>query len=176
MKTKRILVLTILIIVSLSTFAQKDPVDRLFEKYGGKEGFTTVYISGKMFSMMSDMQTADEELKETVSNIESIKILAVEDDSLVDPNLNFYEEVIEDLTLDEYEELMVVKEKDQDVKFLVKERNDEIIELLLLVGGKGNNAMISIRGIINLKNISKISKSINAAGIENLEEIDKKDK
>jgi hypothetical protein len=80
-----------------------------------------------------------------------------------------------ELSLDEYEELMVVKEKDQDIKFLVKEKEDEIVELLLVIGGERNNTLISIRGIIDLKSISRLSKSLNVQGLDELEKIDEKD-
>ncbi len=69
---------------------------------------------------------------------------------------------------------MVIKEKDQDVKFLINEKDGKIIELLLIAGGKDENVLISIKGNINLKNISKLSKSMNINGLEHLEEIDKK--
>ena len=177
MKTNKVIINAfILIMISLSAFAQKDPVDKLFEKYSGKDGFTTVLISSKMFSIFSDMETGDDEINKMISNIESIKILATEDESLIDPDINFYKEIMDELSLDEYEELMVVKEKDQDVKFLVKEKEDVIVELLLVIGGKENNALISIRGIIDLKSISRLSKSMNIEGLEKLEEIDKNEK
>ena len=173
MKTNRVIINAfILIMISVTAFAQKNPVDKLFEKYSGKDGFTTVLISSKMFSMISDMKAMDDEFNETMSNIESIKILTTEDDSLIDPNVNFYKELEKDLSWDEYEELMVVKEKDQDIKFLVKEKKEVIVELFMVVGGEGNNALISIRGNIDLKNISKLSKSMNIEGFEKLEGVD----
>ena len=177
MKTNRVIINAfILIMISLSAFAQKDSVDKLFEKYSGKDGFTTVLISSKMFSMFSDMETGDDEINNMLSNIKSIKILTTEDESLIDPDINFYKEIMDELSLDEYEELMVIKEKDQDIKFLVKEKEDIIVELLMVIGGKGNNALISIRGIIDLKSISRLSKSMNIEGLEKLEEIDEKEK
>ncbi|NQU82098.1 MAG: DUF4252 domain-containing protein [Bacteroidetes bacterium] len=176
MKTNRVIVNAfILIMISLSAFSQRNPVDKLFEKYGGKDGFTTILISSKMFSMFSDMEAGDDDINKMIKNIESIKILTTEDESLLDPGINFYKEIMNELSLDEYEELMVVKEKDQDIKFLVKEKEDVIVELLLVIGGERNNALISIRGIIDLKSISKLSKSMNIEGLEKLEEIDKKE-
>lgn len=176
MKTNRVIVNAfILIMISLSAFSQRNPVDKLFEKYGGKDGFTTVFISSKMFSMFSDMEAGDDDINKMIKNIESIKILTTDDESLLDPGINFYKEIMNELSLDEYEELMVVKEKDQDIKFLVKEKEDIIVELLLVIGGKGNNSLISIRGIIDLKSISKLSKSMNIEGLEKLEEIDEKE-
>lgn len=176
MKTNRVIInVFILIMISLSAFSQKNPVDKLFEKYGGKDGFTTILISSKMFSMFSDMEAGDDEINKMIKNIESIKILTTEDESLLDPGINFYKEIMNELSLDEYEELMVVKEKDQDIKFLVKEKGDIIVELLLVIGGEGNNALISIRGIIDLKSISRLSKSLNVQGLDELEKIDEKE-
>lgn len=176
MKTNRVIFNAfILIMISLSAFSQKNPVDKLFEKYGGKDGFTTIIISSKMFSMFSDVEAGDDEINAMIKNIESIKILTTDDESLLDPGINFYKEIMDELSLDEYEELMVVKEKDQDIKFLIKEKEDIIVELLLVIGGKGNNALISIRGIIDLKSISRLSKSLNVQGLDELEKIDEKE-
>ena len=152
--------------------AQNTPVDNLFEKYSGKDGFTSIYITSYMFSMFSDLETDDPEFDELVKNLKAIKILAT--DSSFVGNVNFYKEIMDKLPKEQYKELMVIKEKDQDVKFLVNEKNGKIIELLLIAGGKEDNALISIQGNIDLKNISKLSKSIKIDGLENLEKIDKK--
>ena len=71
-----------------------------------------------------------------------------------------------------YEELMVVKKKGQDVKFYILKEGKKISELLMIVGGDEDNALISIQGDIDLKTISKLSKTMNIDGMENLEEID----
>ncbi len=49
----------------------------------------------------------------------------------------------------------------------------EIRELLLIAGGKDSNVLISIQGLINLKTISKLSKSMKVEGLEHLDQIDK---
>jgi len=176
MKTNRVIFNAfILVMISLNAFAQRNPVDKLFEKYSGKDGFTTILISSKMFSMFSDMEAGDDDVNKMIKNIESIKILTTDDESLLDPGINFYKEIMDELSLDEYEELMVIKEKDQDIKFLIKEKEDIIVELLLVIGGEGNNTLISIRGIIDLKSISRLSKSMNIQGLDELEKIDEKD-
>jgi len=169
---KKSILLFSMILFSLFLKAQNTPVDQLFDKYSGKEGFTSVYITSYMFSMFSNLETDDPEFDELVKNLKAIKILAT--DSSYTGNVNFFKEIIDKLPKDQYKELMVIKEKDQDVKFLVNEKNGKIIELLLIAGGKSENALISIQGNIDLKNISKLSKSMNIDGLEHLNEIDKK--
>ena len=169
---KKIILNCLLFLIPLFSIAQNTPVDKLFEKYSGKEGFTSVYITSYMFSMFSEMETEDPEFDQLVKNLTGIKILAT--DETYSGNVNFYTEIIDKIPLSEYKELMVVKEKDQDVKFLVNEKDGKIIELLLIAGGKNENALISIQGNIDLKNISKLSKSMQIEGLEHLEEIEEK--
>jgi hypothetical protein len=173
---KKIIVICLLLVVPIFVIAQKHPVDKLFEKYAGKEGFTTVLISSKMFSLFSNLETDDEEFDDLMNSLKSIRILATDDEVETDEDINFYDEIMKELEVSDYEELMVILEKDQNVKFLIKELDGKIVELLLVSGGIDGNALISIKGDIDLKNISKISKSMNIEALEDLEKIDKKEK
>jgi hypothetical protein len=84
---------------------------------------------------------------------------------------------MKELPQTEYKELMVVKEKGQDLKFLVKDSNGRIVELLLIIGGEQDNALICIQGDdIDLKKINGLSKSMNIQGLEKLDKIDSKNK
>ena len=174
MKTKLFTLIAGLLLVSMSSFAQKDPVDRLFDKYSGQDGYTTVYISSKMFSLFSQIDPEDEDLQNMMNGLKSIRILAGDDESNMKNKVNFYDEVMKDLPVDKYEELMVIKESGQDLKFLIREENNVIVELLLVGGGTSadDNVLISIRGIIDMKNISKIGKAFDVEGLDNLEKID----
>jgi len=171
---KKITLILSFMLVSLVTMAQRDAVDVLFDKYAGKDGFTTVIISSKMFSLFQDMEVEDDEFNKMMSGLKSIRILAT-DETMDDKTINFYDEVMKELNESDYEELMVVKEKDQDVIFLIKERNGRVAELLLVAGGKGgDNALISIRGDIDLKTISKLARSMDIEGMDQLEKLEEK--
>ncbi|HHJ09763.1 MAG TPA: DUF4252 domain-containing protein [Bacteroidetes bacterium] len=172
MKMKKWIFAVLLTSMAVPVFAQKDAVDQLFDKYGGKDGYTTVYITSKMFSMFSEAQVDDPEFKRMMENLKSIRILANDESVDREDNVNFYDEVMKNLPADEYEELMLVMEKDQKVKFLMKEKDGKVVELLLVVGGKDDNAVIDIRGIIDMKEIAQLSKAINVSGLEELQKLD----
>jgi hypothetical protein len=153
--------------------AQINPVDELFNKYSEKEGFTVVYMSGKMFSMFSELDSDNADADKVISRLNSIRILSVED-SLLNKNLNFYSELGKKLDFSVYEELMVVKEGRDITKFFIKQRGNMISELLVISGGPGSNSLISIRGEFNLKNISDLSKNIGIEELNALEDVDEK--
>ena len=146
-----------------------NPIDEMFNKYSEKEGFTVVTISGKMFSMLASLDSENNDPDNIIAHLKSIRVLSVED-SLLNKNINFYTELGKKLSFSEYEELMVVKEGPDITKFLVKQKGEKISELLVITGGPGGNSLISIRGDLNLKNISDLSKS---TGIQELKSLDK---
>lgn len=163
---KRTLLLLLVFSLALTSFAQRNPIDIMFDKYSGMEGVTTVFISSKMFSMMAGVELDDDEMEDVIRNLKTIRILTVEDDEL-NEKLNFFSELQEDLDFSVYEELMVVKESGKDLKFLVREKGDRIDELLMVGGGPGQNILISIKGNLDLQNISSISKTMGIKELQN---------
>jgi hypothetical protein len=157
-KMKNLTLSLLLVLLPAFAIGQNTAVEKLFDKYGGKDGFTTVTINKSLFKMVSQLD--DQEDLQALSGIESIKILAVEDESEVS-GVNFYKEVYNDLKVANYEELMTVNSSESDVVFLAKQDGDTILELLLLVGGKGDdNALIYIAGKIKMNDVAKIAKSM----------------
>ena len=176
---KKLLFIVCFVGISAAGMAQNKSIDRVFDKYAGQEGFTTVYISKYMFSMFANMEgIEDDDLKEVqdvFGKLTGIKILAVDDKDALGEGVNFYDEIMKDLPRNEYEELMVVKDSDSDVVFLAREEDGVIVELLLIVGGKGDdNALIAITGEINLSTIAKLSETMNIDGMEELENLEEK--
>jgi hypothetical protein len=174
---KRLLFIICFIGVSAVTLAQNKSTDRIFDKYSGKEGFTTVFISKYMFSMFADLEGVEDkdikEAQEVFGRLTGIKILAVEDDDALGPGVNFYDEIMKDLPRDRYEELMVVKDSESDVVILAREEKGVIIELLLIAGGEGDeNVLIAITGEIDLNTISKLGKTLDIEGMEELENLE----
>jgi hypothetical protein len=164
--------------MSLSINAQSI-MDKFFDKYSGTEGFTSVYISKYMFDMFRSDESVnkveEEDMNKIISKLSGIKILVTDDDPATTAPINLYQEIMKLLPSTSYKEIMVVKEKDQDIKFFVKEDKGKVIELLMVIGGKisKESVLISIMGDIDMKNISKLAKSMNIEGMDNLEKIEK---
>ena len=166
-------ILFIWLIVFPAIGFSQSAVDKVFDKYSGKDGFTTVYITQYMFEMFKNVNTSDKEFDDLIKNLKSIRILTVEDKKAIPAGTNFYKEVMKELPVQQYKELMVVKEKDQEFKFLIKENLGKISVLLLIIGGKDDNALICIQGNIDMKSLGKLSKSFNISGMKSLEKVDK---
>ena len=157
------LLLTLVLLIPLLVMAQDNsPIDKLFNKYANKDGFTTVNISGKLLSFASKLDDSKSDEASMLEKISGIRILSVEDKEL-NKGLNFYKELDADgfFKNNKYESLMEVTDKDQVVRFYGRSgEKGKLSELLLVVGGN-DNTLISIRGVINPDDISKLTGSLD---------------
>lgn len=168
---KRLLISGLLVFFTLTMFGQQSAVDKVFDKYSGKEGYTTVYISSFMFNLMNNLQIDDpeyNEFKKATSGISSIRILTQEGDKSVP----FGKELLDMLPRSEYKEMMVVKDEGEEVQFLARQEGDKITEFLLIVSGGGEDALIAIQGDIDLESLSSIASGLDMPGLENLEDLE----
>jgi hypothetical protein len=158
-----------------ATVQAQSPTDALFDKYGAKDGFTTVHVTKELFSLFAEVtQDADgedmQELNKVVQGLDYIRILMLED-TVQSRQLTEFRNELNGVKLKDFSELMTVNEGGESVKFMIRKNGKNINELLLIINQPNEAGFISITGNIDLKTIAKLSKSMNIDGMQNLEKI-----
>ena len=167
----------------------------LFDKYEDMEGVGSGVVNSKMFQMIAsiDIDMDDPEAQaafDMIKKIKSVKFLTTGDKAISSKMAADVNKYIGSSSL---EELMRFKDGDQTVKFYVREGSSEnhVKELLMFVNGlkeltKDQNitingekreietVIVSVLGDIDLREISKLTKSMNIPGGEHLKEAGKK--
>lgn len=165
-----------LIVFPLMLNAQKSSIEKLYEKYSGELGYTSVNISKEMFQLMMAFDTGNNEdakdIQDVIDNLNGMKILKYDADK-GDEMPKFRKEVNDILEKKDFKELMVVVEEGQKIRFMISKKGEDIIELLLIADEGDELAVISFFGIIDLTAISKLSKSVQISGMENLRKLKK---
>ena len=165
----------ILMLVTLTAANGQDVISRFFTKYQNDESFTNVNISSKMFGLFTQMDVEnpdDQAVLDAISKLKGLKILAKEN---ARNSRELYKEAL-GLIPNNFEELMSVRDKDKDMKFMIEEKGGKISEMLMVVGGNEEFMILSIFGEIDLKQISRIGSKMNIKGLENLQNMDKNKK
>jgi hypothetical protein len=169
---KKIIIGLIGVCLTGMTFAQKDVVSAVFDKYAGNEGFTTVNISGDMLKLFAQ---AEEQRRDTTftSKLSEVRILALEKDCDKPATIDLRAEVYDKLDKSVYKEMMTVKQSDEDVIILVRESNGRIAELLIIVGGKDDNALIQVKGDMLLSEMADMAGQYQMKGFDHLKMLEK---
>lgn len=157
----------VILATTLSSFGQEDAITKYFDKYIDDTRFSAVYISPKMFSMVSKIEIEDmePEVQEVIASMKGLRILHTEENAM-----QYYQEALKTINTNEYELLLTARDEGENVRFMVKSSGDIVQELLMIVGGEKNFALLSFLGNIDLKKIGKLAKALD---IDNLHYLDK---
>lgn len=165
---KKITLILAGLIISVSMMAQESFINKYFNKYSDNENFTKVTINQKMFSLFANFEGGTQEetdFMQAISKLEGLKILVA--DSITNSS-EMFKKVAADINKAGYEELMSVTDADENVKFSIKEKDGVVTELVMLVGGNEEFVLMSLYGVINLRDVSKIASGMKMNGMENL--------
>jgi hypothetical protein len=164
-------VLLPLLLMGRAGFGQDDAIGKFFGKYVDDERFTLVSISPKMFRLMAkiDWDTVSPDLKQTVSKLQSLRILSTSTTPMA-----FYKEAMAKIDRKEYEELVTVRSKNDNVHFMIKENGNTISELLMISVGDDGFTLLSFVGDIDLNKLSRLSADMGLKGMENLKNAKRK--
>ena len=155
-------VVLFILVVAFPAFmmAQNGAVDKLFAKYKGKQGITTVSISPELFQMVNAMGIDElEEQDFPMDKIASIKILTIEDEEGYE-GVNFYEEIKKDLDVSDFAEVMTVDDGGEVVRMWMKIDKNTVSEFLLIVGGD-DNVLIYITGDFNMNDLEELAETMD---------------
>jgi hypothetical protein len=158
----------------------QSPIDKIFEKYTGQDGFTSVNISKDMFQMFSSMGDAKDtgtiEMKKIMDQLTGLKVLTCNADTVKQAKSQaFFNEATAAFPSSVYKELMTVNDEGKTIRFLTKQdAAGKIQEMVMLISGKHEYLVLSMTGSLDLASLSKLSKRMNIHGLDNLEKMKKK--
>jgi len=158
---KKVVLFILVIAFPAFIMAQNSAVDKLFSKYQGKQGITTVSISPELFQMVNAMGIEEiEEQDFPLDKVASVKILTIEDEEGYE-DVNFYEEIKKDLDVDDFEEVMTVNDGGEVVRMWMKVDKKSVSEFLLIVGGD-DNVLIYITGNFNMDDLEELADIVDS--------------
>ncbi len=153
-----------LILLTLTSCDYNPGVSEAFTKYRFKEGVTTITIPGWAIRLATNFGDLKDSEREFLSGIDKVRVLVVENEEL-NSRINLHREFSERINKNnDFDELMTVRDKNEDVTIFGKMDNDVISEMVVLVGGD-DNALVYLRGEINPKLLNDL---VNKKETDNL--------
>ncbi len=164
---KRIILTVFIAAFAVLLYGQRNSADDFFNRYSGMDGYNSVIINGNLFGLFRIFDD-DPDLENLDQKVTSIRILSRERDT--EPSHEFISDIRNIVKRGGYEELMSLRNSEDDVRFLVKTHGDIIKELLIVASGD-DDAVIQIKGRLTRDDVSRISEN-HAEGIARLEQLE----
>jgi hypothetical protein len=165
---KRGIIIFGMFLLSVGLMAQGTVITKYFNQLEDNEDYTKVSVSQKMFSMFTELEAgsdAEKEFLEAISKLKGLKVIVADS---VPNSAKMYKDAVSDVNKAGYEELMSVKDAEENMQFSIIEKDGVITELIMVVGGNRSFIMLSLYGEIDLGNISKIAQEMRVEGLGRL--------
>ena len=171
---KRILTFTAVVLISYYSTAQNRSIREFQEKYREFGTYFSLRIDGGILKCLSSVETNNEEADEFMKMINEIEAIDIHTIGREEAGFDMIEleKFRKKIKRDKYEELMMVKDANGDLDFMIRESNGKISDLLLLVDGREEILVMNISGNIDLKHISNLGKKLDLKGMDHLEKIE----
>jgi hypothetical protein len=171
---KKLLCIILIALPALS-WAQSSKLDKLFDRYSGQQGFTSLHITRHLFNLFKKVETAQQgkEFDEAITSLRSIKLLVADSTTNAAMNYTLIRDVLGSLKRDAYTELMVFQQNGREtITVLIREEGPVIQEFLMTIDSPNEAVFIFLEGNIDLEKIARLSKTMNIQGFEHLEKVD----
>lgn len=159
------LITFLLLLLPITMMAQQTEFDQFFQKYSGKESYTTVDISTDFLKIIMGFTENDEDLKDLISNIERIRIVICEEN-----NPTFVDDAKRLTTKQKaYKPITTVNSNGETTQIFVIKKENKITDFLLTSFSKSENIVINIVGKnLDVNKVSNLSKSVQIKGMDKL--------
>ena len=170
---KRLIILIIGVLLYTSGFSQEDVITKYFSEYERRDDFTTIIITSKMFQLIAQIPESedDEDVMNIIRKLDGLKILT---SSEYPERKELSRKAVKIITEKGFEELMIIKEGEEEIKFMIHEEEGHISEFVMLIAedDDGDFFLMSMTGNLQLEDISRLSKTLDIDGFEHLEKIE----
>jgi hypothetical protein len=141
---KNLIILFYFVFCAISIHAQSREFNRLYADFRGQEGVINIYVPGFLCRMAGNIAELEEEEKELLRSIKSVKLLVIENPE-INRQLNLAKVIARANLEPDVHQLLRVRDGDEDVLILARQEKERISELYVIVGGD-ENVMIRICG------------------------------
>ena len=153
---KRIVAIAALLMMALSAYAQSGK--EIYNRYSGKKGVSSVYISPTMFGLMKELpdihiESGDVNLGSIIKTFDGMYILSVEDSAIA---ADLEKEIGDMVSQGRFELLMEAVEESEKTRIYIVSKGDTVTDFLMLAYEPESASVISISGNMPMAELQKI--------------------
>ncbi len=148
--------------------AQNEGLHHFIDSHKQDPGLSSAYLSRDLFEVVNKSQVEEKDwkkLQQLVKNIGSLRILAG-DKIHTGPAL--YKEALAQVPASAFDALVAVRAEQTNVRIWSKSDDDQITDLILLIGSPEEFVLVCFAGNLELGNLQELARLFNASQAEDL--------
>lgn len=150
---RNILLYSLLALLPTLATAQSKYVTQFYDHYKSQKEVTNLNLRGFVLDLVGTFSD-DKDAQKILRKVSHLRFLMVEEQNLVSPES--YTSLIRGIKSDRFEALMMLREEDQRIEFFLRENDDTITDVLLLLHGEEGFLMLSLEGAFKFSDLNDL--------------------
>lgn len=157
---KNLLLLLFILMLPFCTQAQNRSIKNFYHKYKRSENTTNFVLPGFLVwfgTGIANEITDDEEAKlflKFAKKFKTMRLLVMEEGNVV--TAEDYKKLVQGARSSNYEELISIKDKGQDIRIMGRGKKDKLKNLLVLVSSEDGFVMMNMKTKIKVKDLNRL--------------------
>lgn len=150
------------VLLTAAAHAQTAGLNDFIETHKQDKGFTYAFLSKDLFEVAAKADVADQDwkkLQNVVRNIGALRILAADD---LDTAPDLYRDAKTRVDADAFDELLTVRDGQDNVRIWAKSEGAVVTDLVLLVGTSNEFVLVCFAGALELNNLPELAGLLDA--------------
>lgn len=153
---KNVLIVLAFCFVSNLAPAQSGPIQDFYQKYKSMDQVENIQMKGWVLKLIA--QFTEEKEEKWLRQITRLRLLNIADGQLV-PQTD-YQDLVRKVHDHRFEDLLDVRDQGEHVRIMVREKEDYISDILLLVRGTDSFTLLSLEGALRLQDLKNLQLDI----------------
>jgi len=150
---KNSIIVIVFCLISAISFGQTKSIEAFYNKYKTYENVTDVTLKGWLLNMA--MSSESEGKEDVLEKISKLRVLVMDEGNLV--SKTELSGLLKSVRSEKFEDLMTVRDDETKVDFLIREEGKFVTNLLVLVHEPDGFVLISLEGMLDLKDLENIN-------------------
>ena len=160
---KNILIAIAMLAIPMSGFCQNESIEQFYNKYIENENVTDINLKGWVLSLASLI--ADEKTgEEVLEKITQLRIMVADEKNIV--SKSDLKKLMKDVRKNSFEDLMTVRDGNDRINFMVREKEDgTITNVLVIVNGDKEFILLSLEGALDFEDLKKLQFDVEGGDV-----------
>lgn len=158
---KKLIIAIAIMVIPFLASSQNECIEKFYDKYVGNEKITDISLNGWILSLASEM--SDDEGDKILEKITKLRIMIAEENNTI--SKTEIKQLMKDVRKNKFEDLMTIRDDGNQINFMIRENNNTITNVLVVIRGDDDFILLSLEGNLNFDDLKELKFDVEGGDV-----------
>ncbi len=158
---KKLIIAIAIMVIPFLASSQHECIEKFYDKHVGNEKITDISLNGWILSLASEI--SDDEGDKILEKITKLRIMIAEKNNTI--SKTEIKQLMKDVRKNKFEDLMTIRDDGNQINFMIRENNNTITNVLVVIRGDDDFILLSLEGNLNFDDLKELKFDVEGGDV-----------